>query len=213
MVPLHEFLRSITYVDHEYYSPQASVILNLFDISMPDGKEHFLIPIILAQMLRWAQNSVLDGYVHISDIYSYLQALGYHPFQIGRALERLLYRNLLESPAKEPRLTDTSAERDPESASYHRIPTVGAYYVKRLISPFAYLDAVVVDTPILDPAVRDQINSEFIIHERLERAKVFAEYLDSQWQLLFDYELPFRWPAVRRLIDKDIVYVLGKTAK
>jgi len=210
LVPLHEFLRAITYVDHEYYSPRASVILNLFDISMPDGKEHFQAPILLAQMVRWAQSSVLDGYVHISDIYSYLQTLGYQPYQIARALERLLYRNLLESATKEHRLADASAERDSEGASYYRITTVGAYYVKRLISYFAYIDAVVIDTPILEAKVRNDIFNELTIQERLERAKIFAAYLDSQWALFPECELPFQWPAARNRIDKDIDYVTGK---
>lgn len=210
LVPLHEFLRAITYVDHEYYSPQASVILNLFDISIPEGKEHFLTPIMLAQMVRWGQNSTLDGYVHISDIYSYLQTLGYQPCQIAKALERLLYRNLLESDTREHQSANALAKRDSDSASYYRITTVGAYYVKRLIHRFMYFDAVVVDTPILNPEVRYHIVDEFSIQQRLERAKIFAAYLDSQWGLLPKYELPFQWPAERRLIDKDIDYVTGK---
>jgi hypothetical protein len=210
LVPLHEFLRAITFVDHEYYSSQASVILNMFDISMPDGKEHFLVPILLAQMDRWAQNSILDGFVHISDIYSYLQTLGYHPYQISRTLERLLYRNLLESATKEHHATTSSSERNSERTSYYRITTIGAYYVKRLIGRFSYLDAVVVDTPILSPETRDQIIDEFSIQERLERAKLFVAYLDSQWELFPECELPFQWPAVRKRIDKDIQYITGK---
>lgn len=49
LVPLHEFIRAVTYGDHEHYSPGASEIMNLFDISTPDGREHFLSPILLAQ--------------------------------------------------------------------------------------------------------------------------------------------------------------------
>lgn len=209
LVPLHEFLRAVTYVDHEYYSPQASVILNMFDILMPDGKEHFLVPIFLTQMDRWAQKSATDGFVHVADIYSYLQMFGYYPNQVSWAIQRLSYRNLLESAKPHAqRLNGGSTGFSEES--HFRITSIGAYYVKRLITRFTYLDAVIVDTPILSAELRRQIANEFDIHERLVRAKLFADYLDSQWIPLPQQDLAFQWPAVRRLIDKDIEYITDK---
>lgn len=213
MVPLHEFLRAVIYVDHEYYSPQASVILNIFDISMPDAKEHFLTPILLAQVERWAQKSTLDGFVHISNIYEYLQTLGYHPNQVSWAIQRLLYRSLLETATKQNKLKDQLAEQYSNGTSFYRITTVGVYYVKRLVTQFNYFDAVVVDTPILDYGVRNQIAPEYSIQDRLERTKIFAAYLDSQWLQLPEYDLSFNWPAMRTRLNRDIEYVTGKITK
>jgi hypothetical protein len=42
-IPVHEFMRAVIYDDHEHYDPSTSPIANLFDISTPDGREHFLL--------------------------------------------------------------------------------------------------------------------------------------------------------------------------
>ena len=163
LVPLHEFLRAVTYVDHEYYSPQASVILNLFDISTTEGKEHFLSPTLLSQMERWAQKSDSDGYVHVAEIYAYLQTLGYMPSQINWSIGRLLYRNLLETAVKQKAADNKMNHSESDKPSYYRITTVGAYYVKRLVTRFTYLDAIIIDTPLLNSDFRNKIGNEFSI--------------------------------------------------
>jgi len=210
LVPLHEFLRAVTYVDHQLYYPLASVILNLFDISSPDGKEHFLASILLAQMLLWTQDSKLDGFVHISQIYSHLQALGYQPHQIAWSIDRLLFRNLLEPSISKPKNANKSMEQKSDSSSFYRITTIGAYYVRRLIARFPYVDAMIIDTPILNAQVRSQIYNDFSIKERLKRASIFTDYLDSEWEPLSEYELSFQWPVVKKRINRDINYVTGK---
>lgn len=204
LVPLHEFLRAITYGDHEHYSPAASEILNLFDISTADGREHFLSPILLAQLDRWAQHSTTDGFVSVSDIYEYLQSLGFNPSQVDWATERLIHRNLIESPTK------SRESQLSKPISHYRVTSVGAYYAKRLITRFEYVDAMVVDTPIVDIDMRAGVANAYIIADRLSRAKVFCDYLDSQWQLLEGWQLAFEWPAIRKLIDRDIDYITGK---
>ncbi len=204
LAPLHEFLRAVTYGDHEHYSPAASEVLNLFDISSPDGREHFLSPILLAQLDRWAQQSTTDGFVHTADIYSYLQRFGFKPSQIDWAIERLLSRNLIES------VTKSRQYEHVKSVSYYRVTSIGAYYVKILIGRFQYVDAMVVDTPIVDPNMRAQIDEAYYIVDRLARARAFCDYLDSQWQPLSEQQLAFEWQRVRRLIERDIEYVTGK---
>ncbi|HSU32357.1 MAG TPA: hypothetical protein VLJ11_14085, partial [Bryobacteraceae bacterium] len=44
---------------------------------------------------------------------------------------------------------------------------------------FTYRDAVVVDTPILLRAYRDRIREAHSLEDRLQRAMVFTEYLDT----------------------------------
>ena len=57
-----------------------------------------------------------------------------------------------------------------------------------------YLDAVVVDTPVLDKDLRDYIPDAHSLAERVERAFVFREYLDRSWNALAVAELPLDWP-------------------
>ncbi len=143
LVPLHEFLRAVIFGDHEHYSPSASHIANLFDMSRPDGREHFLSPILLAQLLRWSQNSTTEGYVKASDVFAYMQGIGYVPTQISWALARLLMSDLLETPTK------SADSGEGAAAPHYRISTVGAYYVRKLVTKFSYIDGMIVDTPIV----------------------------------------------------------------
>ena len=204
LVPLHEFIRAVAYGDHEYYSPDMSEIINLFDISTPDGREHFLSPVLLAQLDHWSQHSTSRGFVQVSDIYAYAQGIGFGPHQIDRVIRRLLSRNLIELPTK------TRGDDKPVPASHYRITTVGSYYVRRLIRQFTYVDAMVVDTPIVDEGFRDRILDAITIADRLARADLFCGYLDAQWHSLSDQELPFSWPSVRWSLSKNIEYITGK---
>ena len=203
-IPLHEFLRAVIYGDHKYYSPSTSEILNLFDITTFDGKEHFLASILLAQLELLSQKSSLEGYIDVGDLYSYLQGIGFTPSQIDWCINRLLYRNLIESPIR-------SHEHTPSSSKvYYRLTSIGAYYLKNLIQQFTYIDAMVLDTPLVDPETSSKIPDVDRISDRLARAITFCDYLDSQWVALEAYQLPFSWPTVRNIIDNDISYITGR---
>jgi predicted type IV restriction endonuclease len=204
LVPLHEFMRAVIYGDHEHYSPDASEILNVFDISMPDGREHFLVPILLNQLSRWAEHSTTDGFVLTQEVYSYLQSLGFNPKQIDSALRRLLRRNLIELPTK--------AREDPGGGlpPYYRITTVGSYYAQALVRRFQYVDAMIVDTPIISPDYRSKIQSFDAIFDRIAMARVFCEYLDQQWKAFSDQDIAFQWPFVRRSLDRNMEYIALK---
>lgn len=202
-VAVHEFLRAITYGDHAHYWPNASEILNLFDISGPDGREHFLSPILLAQMDRWSQDSSVDGYVSVSEIYGFLQALSYIPAQIEWGIRRLLHRNLIESYGESER------NGNGELGSSHRITSVGMYYIKRLIGMFTYVDAMIVDTPVTDVDVRTRISDVYALSRRLHRAKIFCEYLGSNWEEFSGRGLALEWPTIRAEIESDIEHIEG----
>jgi hypothetical protein len=74
----------------------------------------------------------------------------------------------------------------------------------RLMPTFVYVDAVVVDTPVVDVAFRAKLGDCRDIEERLARAQVFGEYLDSQWSGLARENLPFSWPEARSTLQGDI---------
>ena len=91
-------------------------------------------------------------------------------------------------------------------SSYYRLTTIGAYYFRKLVSIFQYLDAVVVDTPVVDSVARSAIGDASTIQARLSRAEQFCDYLDSQWDDLGDAGALFDWPGTladaRREIER-----------
>ena len=193
VIPIHEFLRAILYGDHELYDPGSSPICNLFDISTNDGREHFLLPNLLAIIER--QGSANEGFVEAASIFSFAQELGFQAAQIHFALDRAIGKKLLET---NPKFT-----ANPKSVAY-RITTVGAYTVRKLATFFSYVDAVVVDTPILDPEKRALIVNVDDIGLRLERARHFVDYLDTQWKKMRGGNFTFKWNETGTALADEI---------
>lgn len=183
VIPLHEFVRAILYGDHKYYDPQTSPVPNLFTVSSSDKKEHFLLGILLASVQSRGENEP-GGFADMELVVNQAQSLDYLPEQIAFHVER----------ADESGLIEISDRGD--AGQFVRITPAGGYLHKKLVSNFAYVDAVVVDTPILDPSSRALIRDVFDIEERIARAENFAAYLDACWPFEHDAP-PFSWPSVR----------------
>ena len=203
LVPIHEFIRAVMYKDHEYYDPGVSRIANLFDISTPDGREHFLLPNILSLVQRSGSVEVDEGYIEISRIFDYAQGLGFSPLQIRFAIDRALAKKLLEA---NPRFVDTGA------VTSVRLTTIGAYTNSHLCTFFTYIDAVLVDTPIVDEAARKAVAVAKNIEERLDRALRFIAYLDDQWQPLGSKSVAFDWSLVSNALKTEIERVRRRAA-
>jgi hypothetical protein len=180
IIPLHEFVRAILFGDNQYYDPNTSPVPNLFDLSRADPKEHFLLPHLLATIEILGQRGI-EGFAEMPSVYRDLQALGYTAEQIDYHLNRATERQLIE-------VAEHGA-----SAKVARITQAGGYLWKDLIVNFSYFDAVVVDTPILQPDTRSQIHDVHEISDRIERAEAFMGYLTSCWPYGND-DLPFSWP-------------------
>ena len=157
LVAVHEFLRAVIYGDNEFYDPLASFVPNLFDISTRDGREHFLLPLLLTYIQLVGEGAVGHGYVGLDDIQSFALGLNYRENQVDYALQRAESKKLVEKPI-------LSAGDD--GSGRYRITTVGAYADKRLVASFPYVDAVVVDTPIVDEDARNKIHSAASIFDR-----------------------------------------------
>jgi GTPase SAR1 family protein len=138
-LPIHEFLRALIYKDNEYYNPDDSVFINVFDISSNDPKEHFVILIVLSIIYKTGKKNLNEGYVEKSEIYNVLQKLGYKENEIQNALSLCLKESLIASPSYDA----------PTSSSYMRILPAGAYVLLKLSCMFTYVDAIIVDTPII----------------------------------------------------------------
>jgi hypothetical protein len=192
-VPLHEFVRAITYGDYRYYDPTASPLANVLEISSPDPREHFLSPLTLAHIERVGEVGQVEGFVGMDRIMDFGQGLGFTPSQVEFAVRHGENKRLLQ---RSPRVGDEIARR-------YRITTVGAYTYKRLMGTFVYLDAVVVDTPIVDSAAAEQIDDCHEIEDRVKRSRVFRNYLNACWEPFERRESPFDWLAVSQALDKD----------
>ena len=85
-LPLHEFLRAVAYGDGEYYDPSRSPLINAYDISSRDGREHFLIGLLIAFIERLGQVGGSEGYVGREEVYRFAQSLGFQLFKLGERL-------------------------------------------------------------------------------------------------------------------------------
>ncbi|HEY3245709.1 MAG TPA: hypothetical protein VGM03_20380 [Phycisphaerae bacterium] len=188
-IPLHEFLRAITYGDCAYYDPSYSVITNLVDLHSTDRREHFLLPCMLAHLLAMGSRAGDDGFVDAAGVFDEMQSLGYVPEQIDRGIAHAVERRLMTTMGHAQSVEDHGGRRC-------RITSVGAYHVRKLLSKFTYLDAIVVNTPILDLELRTRIKDVSAISQRLERCGLFCDYLSASWQQMSAKSQHFDWDAV-----------------
>ena len=198
-VAFHEFVRAVIYGDHRDYDPSFSEITNLFDISGADGREHFLAPIALAFLELESQASGSAGYVAAEALHRYVQNLGFQPLRISGVMDRLLKKKLVETETKVP-LAGGGEDRN----LYYRITTIGSYYHQKLACDFNYVDAMVVDTPIVDRKVRERIIDVRPILRRLDRAEVFRLYLDTQWKKIESASEVFDWQHLSSQLKTEI---------
>lgn len=120
--------------------------------------------------------------------YEYCQRLGFTPEKVDFAIVRAVGKRLIE----------TAARRIPEPGRIDgfsvRPTSIGLYHIQELLGTFTYLDAIAVDTPMLDKDLRDFMPDAHTLAERIERAFVFREYLDRCWNMLTGSDLPLDWP-------------------
>ena len=196
LIPLHEFLRAIIHGDHEHFEPDASPIINVFDVSSVDGREHFLLLVILAQLDRWAETLGNEGYVAEAAIIEFCQSIGFQSSQIEFALRRALVRKLIEIHTKDVEVADKTSQ-------FWRLTSVGGYYYRKLVSRFEYVDAMIIDTPITDQAIRGKITNAFSIEDRLTRSRIFLSYLKEQWSMITGQGLAFDFmPAYEAVLEQ-----------
>jgi GTPase SAR1 family protein len=201
-IPIHEFLRAMIFGDAEYYDPNQSLISNLFDISTIDPKEHFLLPVILGYLNKESISSE-EGFVKTSLVYEKMQGFGFTPEQIDFAVIRSHKKHLIETSSRIIPHPDLGM---PQAI---RITSVGSYHVIKLCCLFVYIDAILVDTPILDNKFRDIIKIGHNISTRLSAVDSIKQYLDKQWTSLENSGASslFDWEDTSRLIQENINYI------
>ncbi|KGD62572.1 hypothetical protein T9A_00863 [Alcanivorax jadensis T9] len=184
-IPLHEFTKQALLGEYSHYSSDTSMAMNLFDISNSDPNEHFLAPIILAFLDLDGRHRDNDGFCLTSELFSELQNSGFTGDQIERSLRRSTNKKLIETSQRVTFEEDINGALIGEMPDSFRITSSGAYHFRRWMGQFAYLDAMVFDTPILSADVRENISEELeslTIDSRFKRASVFKKYLLDRWK-------------------------------
>jgi len=185
-VPVHEFSKQALLGEFSHFDPNTSLAMNLFDVSIADESEHFLVPMIVALLSEKNDIQDRDGFCGTPKIIEEMQLLGYIPEQTENALRRATNKKLIETSQ---RFTFDEDETGliGDMPNKFRTTSIGQYHLKRWISDFAYLDAMLFDTPIFNPEVVNDMRAScesFAIEERYKRAMAFKTYLTSVWSKL-----------------------------
>lgn len=197
-IPVHEVLRSVIFGDNIYYSPSNIEITNIFDVRTNDSKDHFTISFILGILHDCSVNNRNEGFIEITEVYSQMQKIGYIPSTIDSALNFMYSKGLFETSEKGNILnTDKSNLKI-------RATGAGIYHLNYLMNSFTYVDAVIVDTPIFNIETRGKIINAHDISKRLERAKIFTDYLDRIWQENNFQNTYFLWLQKSKELREDI---------
>ncbi|XYB77560.1 hypothetical protein ACSTJ7_23220 [Vibrio parahaemolyticus] len=184
-IPLHEFTKQALLGDYSHYSPETSTSMNVLDLSSPDPKEHFLVPLIISYLDSKGEHLDKDGFCRAETLITECQNHGYTQKQVEHALRRATNRKLIETSLRVTFEEDEDNGLIGEMPDSFRVTTIGAYHIKKWLGDFAYLDAMLFDTPVLDPDVREQLSknvSSLDIAVRYERTTHFKNYLINNWK-------------------------------
>ena len=188
-IPLHEFLKSMIYGNDKYYNPRSSLVSNLYNIRTKDPKEYFLNLILIDRLTKLGNTKIAkQGFVSSSEIYNQLQALGYLPEQIEKSIVYLIEEGMAENPV------NTELDDSVHALNSVRVTTKGSVYIKLTVGTFQYVDSMLVDIPIIDKHLLEEINNTFrtydlTIEERLIRSEQFVSYLSDIYKdKLVQYE-------------------------
>jgi hypothetical protein len=214
-IPLHEFSKTAILGDYSHFSAESSLAMNLFDVEHADRKEHFLCLMIVTFFLSGSTPKDRDSFVNTALIRDEMQQWGFLPAQTDKALRRLTNKRLIETTER------ITFEEDligliGDIPDGFRATSIGAYHVRRWAGDFAYLDAMVIDTPIFDESVQEAIKGNlesFDIADRFERTLTFRNYLSATWDesalrpAYFDWHEAVKYgqgnfDAVRRAIER-----------
>lgn len=128
-----------------------------------------------------------------------MQNYGFSVTQTENNLRLLTNRKLIETSQRVTFEEDEEGILFGELPRQFRITSIGAYHLKKWIGNFAYLDAMVFDTPIfnedlIQPMIKK--SESFYISDRYERTVKFKEYLLTVWNQFNLESSYFDFPTV-----------------
>lgn len=183
-VPIHEFTKHALLGEYAYFNANSSLVaFNIYDVNIPDPREHFLSSLIISYLSSNVGIRDNDGFISGESILSEMATHGFVEDQSRHALRRLSAKRLIETPHAHYRELPVD-EHEPPEQFYFRATSIGIYHVRYWTGNFSFLDATSTDTPIFDQDVRDAISGmapSFNIGVRYERTETFRRYLEDQW--------------------------------
>ncbi len=199
VIPLHEFTKQALLGEYSHYHAKSSLAFNLFDVRYPDPKEHFLSCMVVAYLISEASTKSAEGFIHTADVLREMQEHGFVGDQIEHTLRGLTNKKLIETTE---RITFDEGLQGlvGDMPIAFRVTTIGAYHVQRWAPSFAYIDAMIFDTPILDEKSRQLVMTRiesFDIGDRYSRSLGFRNYLDECWGKFLNPPVYFNWPRIR----------------
>ncbi|WP_233884818.1 hypothetical protein [Paraburkholderia flagellata] len=184
VIPVHEFSKAALLGDYSNYDPHSSLAMNIFDVRFPDAREHFLCPLILGFLNYDGVHRNLEGFVTATRLKQEMQSHGFSLEQSESALRRMTNKKLIETTQRVTFEETSGTEYAEDLTDAFRVTTVGAYHLVRWSTTFAYLDAMVFDTPIFDSNANHRCGTEiesFDIRHRYYRTTEFRDYLTQIW--------------------------------
>lgn len=183
-IPVHEFSKQALLGDYSHYSPDTSISMNILDIENADTNEHFLVPIIISFLSNKGEHLNNDGFCRTDDLIEECMNVGFTQKQVESALRRATNKKLIETSLRVTFEEDIDSKLIGDMPTSFRVTTIGAYHVKRWLGEFAYLDAMLFDTPIIDEGMRNSLIQNLSclkIASRFERTNLFRMYLRDCW--------------------------------
>lgn len=199
VVPEHEAIRALLYLDTMQYDPSSSAFINLFDIERADPLEHFSRYLALHHVLNVPDRHPSYGYVHVRELIRYLCQLGYSEEHSLTTTSILFNAQYLDSKMPSDEWSDDIEEL--------KITSKGKYHITSLVNTFTYMDAITVDTPILDDLTRADIRDVLGVMERLERCSNFLQYLHNCSMGLQDAQASQLWNETYTAVRNNISVV------
>jgi hypothetical protein len=190
IIGFHEYLTAIMLCDREYYSEQASDILNMFAVDGHVDASHFNRLTVLGRVLRdrGGTSNLGHGFVAIRTVIDDCETIGVMPETTSSVISLLMSRKLLQ--------TETQIREDLHSSEFVRGTSAALYYLEHLVFESAYLENVLFDTPIASRESFDKLTKLSRQAEekeeagerlnrlrfKLDRTAAFIEYLCSEYK-------------------------------
>lgn len=201
-IPDFEGIKTLLYGDYMQYDPSQSPFVNLFDIRHADPTEHFLRIATLLYLAKIPTESPAGGYVKLNDLITYLSAFGYSQNTASTDIEILVEKQCIRKGIE----SDNTITADDSI----RITSLGKYHLYNLASMFQYLDAVLIDTPILNGDISKSIKDVQSIKERILRTELFLGYLDELSSQIRDDDVRKYWEETSSKARSNLMEIREK---
>ncbi|WP_136079880.1 hypothetical protein [Pontiella desulfatans] len=199
VIPDFEGIKALLYGEYRHYYEIESPFINLFDITHDQRAEHFLSLSCLHYLSRISPDGPSRGFTMRRDLTTYLSGLGFSLQAIDDTLRRLEAKHLI-----------TPSILSEEGDNHHRrfrLTSLGNFHLHHLCHVFQYLDAMSLDTPILDATQRQGMVDTIHINERVHRTKIFLSYLDDSIKEIGDQIISSFWLNQSKAAHSEIAEV------